>query len=81
MIELYVLYVNDENYMKLMSYNRDKVRISVLWYTIYAIRSAKNQNCFKLIPENQPVVYANQPIVFISTLQKHRLNSFNSSEG
>jgi len=38
------------------------------------------KNCFKLISENQSVVYANQRIVFISTLQKHRSNNFNSSE-
>jgi len=28
----------------------------------------RNKNRFKLIPENQSVVYANQPIVFISSL-------------
>jgi len=32
------------------------------------IRSAKKQNCFKLILDNQLVVYANQPIVFIISL-------------
>jgi len=37
----------------------------------------KNKNCFKLIPENQSVVYANQSIVFINSLSKHSSNSFN----
>jgi len=40
------------------------------------IGSAMKQNCFKLIPENQLVLYVNQPNVFISGLQKHRSNSF-----
>jgi len=32
---------------------------------------------FNTIPENQLVVYANQPIVFIRNLLKHSFNSFN----
>jgi len=36
---------------------------------------------FDLIPENQSIVYTNQSIVFIITLEKHRSNSFKNSEG
>jgi len=49
-----------------MDKNEDYCKI-----TEEVIRSAKKQNCFKLIPENQSVVYANQPISFIRSLQKN----------
>jgi len=30
--------------------------------------STKKQICFNMFPENQPVVYANQPVIFINNL-------------
>jgi len=32
------------------------------------MRSAMKHISFNVFPENQPVVYANQPVVFISSL-------------
>ena len=52
----------NEIFSKILDKNED-------WWrsTEEAIRSAKKLNCFKLVPENQSVVYVNQPIVFISS--------------